>query len=258
MRADTLTIDTRFRGPPRSGNGGYVCGCLARCIEGAASVRLLAPPPLERPLQIERDGEVAQLRDEAVRIAEARPSSFAIVVPPMPSFDEATAASRRYTGFRRHPFPGCFVCGPQRAAGDGMQLYAGPLGRDGIVAAPWSPGADLCSDGVVRSEFVWAALDCPGAFAVMPEDPERAIVLGQLDARIAGSAPAGARCVVIGWPIEIQGRKRIVGTAIADASGAIVACARATWIEVPASAFPAADGSSAEAPGPTAPAGPAP
>ena len=191
MRADTLTIDTRFRGPPRSGNGGYVCGCLARCIEGAASVRLLAPPPLERPLQIERDGEVAQLRDEAVRIAEARPSSFAIVVPPMPSFDEATAASRRYTGFRRHPFPGCFVCGPQRAAGDGMQLYAGPLGRDGIVAAPWSPGADLCSDGVVRSEFVWAALDCPGAFAVMPEDPERAIVLGQLDARIAALRPRG-------------------------------------------------------------------
>lgn len=41
---------------------------------------------------------------------------------------------------------------------------------------------------------------------------------------------------------------RIVGTAIADATGAIVASARATWIEVHAPAFPAVDGG-AEAPG---------
>lgn len=239
MPADSLTIDARFRGPPHSGNGGYTCGCLAHNIEGPASVRLMAPPPVERPLRVEFAGEVARLWDEATQIAEARPSTFAIEVPRLPSFDEATAASRRYTGYRRHPFPGCFVCGPERAAGDGMQLFAGPLDREGIVATPWVPAADLCSDGIVRSELVWAALDCPGAFAVMPEEPERAIVLGQIEARITATIAAGARCVVIGWPVSIQGRKRIVGTAIADGTGAIVASARATWIEVPASAFPA-------------------
>lgn len=242
MPAAALTIDARFRGPPRSGNGGYTCGCLARRIEGPATVRLMAPPPVDRPLRVELDGDVAQLWDGTTRIAEARPSDVAIEVPRLPTFDEAVAASRRYTGFHRHPFPDCFVCGPQRAAGDGMHLYAGPLDRDGIVATPWVPAADLCSGGVVRSEFVWAALDCPGAFAVMPGETDRAIVLGQIEARITAPVAAGARCVVIGWPVSIQGRKRIVGTAIADGGGTVVASARATWIEVPASAFPAAGG----------------
>lgn len=242
MRTDSLTIARRFRGPPQSGNGGYTCGCLARHVEGPALVRLMAPPPVDRPLRVEVSDGVARLWDGATQLAEARPSSFEVEVPRLPSFEEAAAASRRYTGFRRHPFPGCFVCGPQRADDDGMHLHAGPLGRDGIVATPWLPAADLCSDGVVCGEFVWAALDCPGAFAVMPEEPDRAIVLGQIEARITGTLAAGAHSVVIGWPISIQGRKRIVGTAIADAAGALVASARATWIEVPASAFPAAGG----------------
>jgi hypothetical protein len=43
----TITIARRFRGPPNSGNGGYVCGMLARYITGAAEVTLRAPPPLE-------------------------------------------------------------------------------------------------------------------------------------------------------------------------------------------------------------------
>ncbi len=48
----TLTIAKRFHGPPASGNGGYVCGRLARFIPGPAVVRLKAPPPLERPLTV--------------------------------------------------------------------------------------------------------------------------------------------------------------------------------------------------------------
>lgn len=242
MRTDSLTIARRFRGPPQSGNGGYTCGCLARYVEGPASVRLMAPPPVDRPLRVEVSDGLARLWDEEMQVAEARPSRFALEVPRLPSFEEATAASRRYTGFHRHPFPGCFVCGPQRAIGDGMHLFAGPLDRDGVVATPWVPGADLCDAHGVHGEFVWAALDCPGAFAVMPEEPGRAIVLGQIEAQITGAIAAGARCVVIGGPISIEGRKRIVGTAIADAAGALVASAKATWIEVPASAFPAADG----------------
>ena len=46
----TMTIPRRFRGPPNSGNGGYVCGMLARNIAGAAEVTLRAPPPLETAL----------------------------------------------------------------------------------------------------------------------------------------------------------------------------------------------------------------
>ena len=28
-----------------------------------------------------------------------------------------------------HPLPTCFVCGPARAKGDGLRIFAGPLGR---------------------------------------------------------------------------------------------------------------------------------
>ena len=40
---ETMTIPRRFRGPPNSGNGGYVCGMLARHITGAAEVTPRAP-----------------------------------------------------------------------------------------------------------------------------------------------------------------------------------------------------------------------
>ena len=49
----SITIDKRFRGPPNSGNGGYVCGLLAGHIDGrSAEIALRAPPPLARPLII--------------------------------------------------------------------------------------------------------------------------------------------------------------------------------------------------------------
>ena len=46
----SIIISKRYRGPPNSGNGGYVCGRLARHIAGGAEVTLRAPPPLDKPL----------------------------------------------------------------------------------------------------------------------------------------------------------------------------------------------------------------
>ncbi len=69
----TLTIAKRFHGPPASGNGGYVCGRLARFIPGPAVVRLKAPPPLERPLTVESTATGARLTDRGKTLAEARP-----------------------------------------------------------------------------------------------------------------------------------------------------------------------------------------
>jgi hypothetical protein len=48
----TMTIAHRFRGPPNSGNGGYVCGMLARHMPGAAEVFLRAPPPVSDGLRL--------------------------------------------------------------------------------------------------------------------------------------------------------------------------------------------------------------
>src|SRR5690349_21726706 len=52
-----LTIPARYCGPPESGNGGWVSGAVARTVpttpgRPAVSVRLAAPPPLERPLAL--------------------------------------------------------------------------------------------------------------------------------------------------------------------------------------------------------------
>lgn len=32
--AESLVIPSRFGGPPGSGNGGYVCGRIAACLDG--------------------------------------------------------------------------------------------------------------------------------------------------------------------------------------------------------------------------------
>ena len=38
MISEALSISSRFRGPPQSGNGGYDCGRLANYIGGPAAV----------------------------------------------------------------------------------------------------------------------------------------------------------------------------------------------------------------------------
>ena len=42
-----IVIRRQFCGPPNSGNGGYVCGVLARDIVGPATAVLRAPFPLD-------------------------------------------------------------------------------------------------------------------------------------------------------------------------------------------------------------------
>ena len=43
----TLTIATRFCGPPASANGGYFAGMVAMLASRTVTVRLLMPPPLD-------------------------------------------------------------------------------------------------------------------------------------------------------------------------------------------------------------------
>ena len=54
---DELVIDPRFNGPAGSANGGYTCGLVADFVDGVAEVTLRRPPPLGRPLVVERDGD---------------------------------------------------------------------------------------------------------------------------------------------------------------------------------------------------------
>ena len=69
MDIETFTIAARFNGPPGSGNGGYVCGRIARHIRGASAVTLRAPPPLETPLRVTREGDRVALFDGETLLA---------------------------------------------------------------------------------------------------------------------------------------------------------------------------------------------
>jgi hypothetical protein len=229
----TIRIDRRFCGPPRSGNGGYVCGRLAQYADGDVAVRLKVPPPLDKDMEVRESGAGVVLFDGDVLVAEARPTTIELDPPEPPGFEEAEAASQHYPGFTSHIFPGCFVCGPERGAGDGLRIFPGAVEERNLVACPWVPDASLASaEGHVHPEFLWAALDCPGGMSF--EWPEKgAILLGELRAKLLGDVSAGERCVLIGWEIDHQGRKHQTGTALFGESGACVGLALGTWIEVP-------------------------
>lgn len=226
----TIVIEERFCGPPGMANGGYVSGILAQVFDGPAEVTLRRPVPVERPLRLERlpDGRVA-LQDGEDLLAEARPASLDLETPPPPAYAEAEAASDRYPDREEHPLPRCFVCGPAREHEDGLQIFAGPVAGRRLVAAPWTPTASL-ADGSERvaPHFLWAALDCPGAFAA-DFDQGRPLLLGRITAAVERSVRPGEKCVVAGWQLEQSGRKYFTGTAIYSPSGAVVARAKAVW-----------------------------
>ena len=110
-----------------------------------------------------------------------------------------------------------------------MHIFAGPLAHTEIVASPWIPDTSLAGEnGFIRPEFVWAALDCPGAFAVFGTIT-RPILLGRLTAELLLPVVPGERCTVVGWPIAVDGRKHDAGTAVHKSDGVTVAIAKATW-----------------------------
>jgi hypothetical protein len=227
-----VIIDGRFNGPGGSANGGYTAGRLAAYLPGGngVEVTLHRPPPLDTELSIHTDqitspasAAVAIVRayDGSELIAEATPNAVGDdeVVPGV-AFEVAVDAAKSYAGFRSHPFPTCFVCGPARPSADGLGLYPGRL-PDGRTATPFTPPRDI------SAVLVWASLDCPGGWAVPPQ--ERRYVLGRIAARVDGVPNPGEECVVMGQLTGEQGRRAYVRTTLYSASGHMLAVARATW-----------------------------
>ena len=145
------------------------------------------------------------------------------ILPRAVSLDEAADATTRHVRVGSPLFRECFVCGI-REEGDGLGIYAGPVdGREPLLAAPWT--ADEPSPGVV-----WAAIDCPGAYAVGAAGRGE-IVLGRMTARVLRVPAQGERCVVAAWPCGEDGRKLHAGTALFAEHGELLALAKQTWIE---------------------------
>jgi len=219
LSGENITIERRYRGPTQSANGGYVAGRLAAFVDGPAEVTLRMPPPLDRPLAVATvDGRVLLLDGEAV-VAEAQARAPELE-PPAVSLEEAEEAATRHVRMGSEEFSQCFTCGVR--PDDGLCIHVGPVAGRDVHAAPWVARE-------VSPEVVWAAIDCPGAWAV--GGPGRGeVVLGRMNAEIRRLPLEGEQCVVVAWPLGEDGRKLHAGTALFSTEGELLALARQTWI----------------------------
>jgi hypothetical protein len=225
-----IVFERRYRGPQTSANGGYAAGSLASVVDAPeVEVTLRLPPPLERPLAVQHDGAGSTvLLDGDAVVAEARAAPVDVDAPEPVSLGAAAEASERSSTSWPVEFRECFVCG-LRAEHDGLGIRVGPVeSRAGLHAAPWTATE-------VATPVVWAAIDCPGAYAVGAEGRGE-VVLGRMTARIERSPEDGEQCVVVSWPLGEDGRKLFAGTALFAADGELLAIARQTWIVPRASA----------------------
>jgi hypothetical protein len=248
-----ITIGRQFCGPPNSGNGGYVCGVLAKGFEGPVTAVIRAPVPLDLELDLERrEGAVALLGAEGAAIGQGGPATQALPDPPtIPTLDEARAAAAGYIGHAQRVHPICFTCGTARDEGDGLRVFPGQLAgaEAGVVACTWTPHAAFGeADGTVASEVVWAALDCPGFFAWVEKEGRHGALLGTMTGEIVTAPRVGEEYAVLAWPIVREGRKEIAGVALFDRDGRLMARGHQVWItmapRVPA-AVPAGEAVSA-------------
>jgi hypothetical protein len=227
--ASAVIVKGRFCGAPHTASGGYAAGLLGQRLHGPARVSLHVPVPLDQALAIERlpDGGVV-LTDGVATLAHAVPAALQLEPPVPVSYAEAEWASERYLGFTEHAFPGCFVCGPARDWGDGLAIYPGPIPGRHLVAGPWAPDPTLFDKhGAIRPEFAWAALDCPAGFALLEAFGRHRVVLRQLTASLLRPLHAGARWIVMGWPLAAEGRNLLGASAIFSETGELHALASA-------------------------------
>ncbi len=253
--AADLVVPRRFRGPRRSGNGGWTAGALAGLVapgpgrdDGGAGrpaieVMLLMPPPLDTALTLSASDGVTVASYGGRPVASARVVERALLPAEPVSPEVARRASARYPGLHTHPFPTCFSCGTGRD--DGLRIFPGevdPAARPTVVAATWTPDGSLLDrpgadpDDVTTSLAVaWAALDCAGGWA--GDVGERPMVLGRITARIDALPRIGEEHVVVGEARGSEGRKTFAATSLYDADGRLIGTAEQVWLTVDPSAF---------------------
>lgn len=236
MLTDTIIIDPNYCGPRAMANGGYAAGRFANAIEGPAEITLRAPVRFNTPITFEADeaGERCyRIVAEGAEIAAVRPGAVSIDPPPVPPEAAIAEARQAYLDDEGVTlvYPYCFVCGKRRNEHDGLCIFAGPAPGSIANADHWIPAPKFAGDdGLVRPEILWAALDCPSAFALRLGD--KPVLLGRLAGDIRRRPKPGERLVAMAWKTRSEGRKHFSDSALIDANGDVVAAANALWIEL--------------------------
>jgi hypothetical protein len=226
----SFTVPRRFCGPPDSGNGGYTCGLVAREMGSVVECTLRAPVPMQVPLEFARTDNGGVLRHGEKVIVEATPTTITVAPPAPISAQAATEAMSQSPALDpAHPFPTCFVCGPQREAHDGLRIF--PARHGDAYIASWVPDKEFGdADGVLHPEFLWAAMDCPTGFASGFPTAGK-LVTGRMAVQRLKTVRTGAVCVIMAWPLAIEGRKHFSAACLYQ-DDELCAVAKATWIKV--------------------------
>lgn len=243
--APPLTVPSRFRGPERSGNGGWVAGALASYLPpGPVRVTLRQPPPLDVGMDVALDGDpgdpgsAATLTRNGEVVAEASPSGDDLVAVDPVTTDEARTAEAGFSGHRFHPFPGCFACGTDRGTGDGLRIFPGRVEDDDQgrvrVASAWTPDPSLGGD-TAPLPVTWAALDCVGGWAGDLE--QRLMVLGMISADVRDLPRVGEEHLVVGGARGSSGRRTFTAATLYDPRGQVLARAEHVWVAIDPETF---------------------
>ncbi|GBF38766.1 hypothetical protein [Leptospira johnsonii] len=242
MKIDNMILPKRFCGPPKTGNGGFTAGILVEAVESdAAEIRLLNPTPVETSILMESEkGQRGTIYDSSKKIlatlksiADEEFSEYKL--PVVPDLEEAKKISASYPGFTTHPFPTCFVCGPKREVNDGMRIFVGPApqqnGFENLMVGHWLPDETLSSqNGFVRDAVIWGALDCPGGFSAVLDEPQL-IVLSKIRGKIIERPKIGENYTVVSWRLQKMSRAFKVMTGIFKSdSKRLFAIAEALWL----------------------------
>lgn len=243
-----MRIEARFNGPPDSAHGGIACGVFAAAVDPMqATVRLMAPPPLEADLQLrsEQDGSQTILDTDNREVASVRPWDPPDDFEPISSvsFDQLQAARDHFISVigpdgSNHAFPTCFGCGPARPDNDGLALFTGKIPDTSLYGAEWVPRG--IGGETVEPWMVWAAMDCPSGAGPFNEWVDYASgeiqLLGELSVSISELPVAGAVHQVLSRTIKRSGQRMISEVVVLAEGGANIARGRATWIHLSPSA----------------------
>ena len=244
MPIRAIRIPSKICGPPDSANGGYICGLMAAALGGDAEITLRKPVPLNTEMRIEpRNGPpgIVLMHGDDL-IAEGNAADWPVYQVPRISFQMAARASLGSPAFHNHPFPTCFVCGPERDVQDGLRIFPGSIHLSGsdYFAAPWIPHDRLGNtNGILNEEFIWAALDCPTGFAGgFPT--VGTLVTGRLGAKIVDEVRIGEKCILLSWAQGVEGRKHHAACVLIGSDGNVKAQSHGTWIRLDSGAGEAA------------------
>jgi hypothetical protein len=215
-------------GRPGVANGGWVAGLVAGLLTGPHTqagtpieVTPRAALPLDATVTGHRDGARAFLAGVGAAVfAEATVGtdlSPAPVFVPLPVAQRACRSGSRVES----PFPGCYVCGFERAGG--LRIALGRASGDGF-AGVWTPPA---ISGELPGRYVWAALHCPAGLVYLEDGAQvrcERVTLARHRAPVPGEPH-----VVVAAPSGGDRRTRFSVAALYTSTGDLVAHSVSAW-----------------------------